>query len=145
MEARTQGAQDVSKGKAMFALAIGMLAFVAGLYLSGYLTLLLLQLDAAPKWHTYLDYWRVLDLPQARPHAGKIKWAGYLGFGAPAAAWVAPLVLILKPPSKSLHGEARFATAGDLAQARPVQARRQRHRRRQARRQAGAACRVSSS
>ena len=115
VEAQGQGAQDVSKGKAMFALAIGMLAFVAGLYLSGYLTLLLLQLDAAPKWHTYLDYWRVLDLPQARPHAGKIKWAGYLGFGVPAAAWVATLVLILKPSSKTLHGEARFATAGDLA------------------------------
>src|SRR3546814_564496 len=41
--------------------------------------------------------------------------AGYLGFGLPLLAGALLLVLILKPSKKSLHGNARFANAGDLA------------------------------
>src|SRR3546814_9635850 len=41
--------------------------------------------------------------------------AGYLGVGLPLLAGALLLVLILKPSKKSLHGNARFANAGDLA------------------------------
>lgn len=88
----------------------------SGLYLSGYLTLLLLKLDTGLlKWNTYLVYFNSLDVAPVAAHAGKIKWGGYLGFGVPAAAWLALTVLVLKPKDKSLHGQARFASRGDLA------------------------------
>ena len=84
MEARTQGAQEVSKGKAMFALAIGMLAFVAGLYLSGYLALLLLQARyRLLKWNTTWTTGRRSTCPQVQPSCRQDQVAGYLGFGVP--------------------------------------------------------------
>lgn len=89
---------------------------VVGAYLSGYIALQLLKLDpAALRWDTYLDYVKALDLPQVKPYAGRIKTAGYIGFGVPSLACLALLVLVLKPTRRSLHGDARFATAGDLA------------------------------
>ncbi|KRA20922.1 hypothetical protein ASE43_03435 [Lysobacter sp. Root983] len=103
------------KGKLIFALGLGLVALVAGLYLSGYLTLLLLKLDTGLlKWNTYTDYVRVLDLPQYKPYAGKIKASGYIGFGLPVVAYLAMAVLILKPKARSMHGDARFANGMDL-------------------------------
>ncbi len=60
---------------------------------------------------------------------GKIKWAGYVGFGLPLLVLlVAGLVLLLKKDKRSLHGDARFATGADLAKARHVQEDRPEHR-----------------
>nr|WP_283254781.1 type IV secretory system conjugative DNA transfer family protein [Luteimonas galliterrae] len=99
-----------------FVTAVTLLSLIAGLYLSGYLTLWLLKVDTGLlRWDTYLIYFRALDLPEVAPFAAKIKWGGYLGFGLPAAAWLALGVLTLRPREKSLHGEARFAGRGDLA------------------------------
>lgn len=103
------------KGKLIFALGLGLVALVAGLYLSGYLALLFLKLDTGLlKWSTYTDYVRVLDLPQYKPYAGKIKASGYIGFGLPGLAYLAMAVLILKPKARSMHGDARFANGMDL-------------------------------
>jgi type IV secretion system protein VirD4 len=106
----------VSKQKIYVVVAIALVALVAGMYLSGFLSLMFLGLDTGQlKWNTYLAYFKAIDLPQVRPYVGKIKVAGYLGFGVPLAAYLALLVLVLKPARKSMHGEARFARSGDLA------------------------------
>ncbi len=106
----------MNKNKLIFALLVTLLVLVAGVYLSGYLALMLLKLDTGLlKWDTYFGYLKALDLPQVRPYVGKIKVAGYLGFGIPLIAYFALLVLILRPTKKSMHGDARFASAGDLA------------------------------
>ncbi len=98
---------------AVLALAV---VLVAGIYLSGYLALLLLKLDSALlKWNTYLDYLKALDLAQVRPYVGKIKIAGLIGFGLPLLLWLALLFLLFKPARQSMHGDARFAHGGDLA------------------------------
>jgi len=87
---------------AIITLATLLLGFV----FSGYLTLLLLGLD------TKLFTWK----PQVAPFVGKIKWAGYLGFGLPLLVLlVTGLVLLLKKDKRSLHGDARFATGADLS------------------------------
>jgi type IV secretion system protein VirD4 len=102
--------------KFAFALAVGVAAFVSGIYLSGFLALLFLQLDAGQlTWLTYYEYQRALDLPEVRPYARTIRIAGYVGFGSPLLAYAALLVLILKPSRKPLHGNARFAGITDLA------------------------------
>lgn len=103
------------KGKLIFALVLGIAALAAGLYLSGYLSLLFLKIDTGLlKWSTFTDYVRVLDLPQYKQYAGKIKASGYIGFGLPGLAYLALLVLILKPKARSMHGDARFANGMDL-------------------------------
>ena len=92
------------------------LAMAGGLYLSGVLVPMLLKVQAATPWYeTWWSYFRVLDLPQVKPHAGKIKFATVVGFGLPLLAWLPLSVLIFKPRHKALHGDARFATAGDLS------------------------------
>ncbi|RZA36970.1 MAG: type IV secretory system conjugative DNA transfer family protein [Lysobacteraceae bacterium] len=92
-----------------------MVALLAGLYLSGYLALLLLKLDTGLlEWTTYPEYLRALDLAQVRPYAGRIKVAGLLGFGLPLLVWLGVLWLAYRPRAKSMHGDARFAHAGDL-------------------------------
>lgn len=102
--------------KPLFALAMLVLALAAGLYLSGRFTTMLLGLHAPPaSWHVYLDYWRMLDLPQVRPYATRIRAAGMLGFGLPLLGWATLLVALLRAPAKALHGDARFARASDLA------------------------------
>lgn len=98
------------------ALLLAAATAVAGAYLSGYLALQLLKLDPGLlRWDTYLDYAAALDLPQVRPYAGRIKAAGWVGFGLPSLAGLALLALVLKPSRASLHGDARFASPRDLA------------------------------
>ncbi len=106
----------MDRKKLVFASVALLALLLAGLYLSGYLALLLLKLDTGLlKWNTYLEYWKALDLPQVQRYAGTIKVAGYLGFGLPLLAWLGLLFLILRPAKQSMHGDARFAGGGDLA------------------------------
>ena len=98
---------------AIITLATLLLGFV----FSGYLTLLFLGLDTQLfTWNTYYQYVHAIGQPQVAPFVGKIKWAGYVGFGLPLLVLlVAGLVLLLKKDKRSLHGDARFATGADLA------------------------------
>ncbi len=104
------------KGKWAFALIVALLATGSTLYLSGLLTLKLLQLDIGLlRWDSYLGYLRAIDLPQVRPYAGRIRLAGVVGFTLPVLAGIALLVPVFRSPRKAIHGDARFATRNDLA------------------------------
>ena len=106
----------MSRNKTILVVATGLAVLLAGLYLSGYLALIFLKLDTGLlKWNTYPAYLKALDLPQVQPYSGKLKVAGYVGFGLPLLAYLALLVLVLKPAKKAMHGDARFANAGDLS------------------------------
>lgn len=106
----------MKEAKLAFAAVAALIALVAGLYLSGYVTLALLRLDAGLlQWNTYLGYLQALDLPRYQPHADRIRWGGYIGFGIPGLAYLGLVVLMLRPRKRSLHGNARFATPADLA------------------------------
>jgi len=106
----------LNKNKLIFALAVAIVTAVAGLYFSGYVTQMLLkQNNGSLAWSTYPGYMKVINLPQWKPYVGKIKAGGFIGFGLPAAAYLALLVLMLKPKQKTLHGDARFANSGDLS------------------------------
>jgi type IV secretion system protein VirD4 len=89
---------------------------IAGEYFSGFLNLLFLKLDQGQLgWETYWHYLRALDMPQVQAYAGRIKAAGYIGFGLPAALWLAMLYFVARKKKPSLHGDARFARAADLS------------------------------
>ncbi|WP_299342409.1 type IV secretory system conjugative DNA transfer family protein [uncultured Pseudoxanthomonas sp.] len=105
----------MERKKGVFLSVMGLLALVAGIYLSGYATQWLLGLDVSLRWDTYLRYLRALDQPQVAPYATKIKTGGALGFGVPLLAWLAMAIPLLRSPRAALHGDARFARAGDLA------------------------------
>lgn len=115
---RRNVSQQNTKAKLIFLGALLLAALVAGLYLSGYILLMRLKLPQSPPlaWDTWLGYWKVIDLPQVAPYVKKIKTSGMFGFGLPLVTWLALLILALKPKPKSLHGDARFATGGDLSE-----------------------------
>lgn len=93
-----------------------LLAVAAGVYLSGMLVPMLLKVQTSTPWYeTWWSYYKAIDLPQVRPYVGKIKLATAIGFGLPALALLPLTVLAFKTRHKPLHGDARFATAGDLA------------------------------
>lgn len=98
------------------ALVLAVLALLGGLYLSGYLALVFLGLDAGQiTLGTYLDYLRHLEHPRVQPYAWRIKTAGAAGFGLLLMAWAALVVMIYKLRSDgNLHGRARFAGLVDL-------------------------------
>ena len=104
-----------SRTRTGLALASAAAAGVAGLYLAGWLALALLQVDAPLRWDTWWGYARVLDLPQLAPHAGRVRLAGWVGFGLPALVALVPVFLLLRPRKQALHGDARFARGGELA------------------------------
>ena len=106
----------MSNRKIIAAVVVVALTAVAGYFLSGYMVLLLLKLDTRLfGLGTYYEYAHAIGLPQVAPYVGKIKWAGYLGFGLPGLLCLLTLVLMFKPRKQALHGDARFAGAGDLA------------------------------
>lgn len=97
------------------ALALAVVALLAGEYFAGLLTLWFLGLSQVPLgFMTYISYVRALDNPQVLPYVWKIKTAGVIGFLVPIALWVASLFFILKKKKQAIHGDARFANAGDL-------------------------------
>ena len=105
--------------KFLFLFALLLLASAAGLWLSGFMTLTLLGLDTGQAgFGLYLDYLRTIDNPQVAPFAPKIKVAGLIGFGFPGLLWLCAAVLLLKPKAKALHGDAKFASGGELARPR---------------------------
>lgn len=102
--------------KTIATVAATLLTVAAGYFLSGYITLLLLKLDTGLYGvKTYYEYFAALDLPQLQPYVKKIKLAGFLGFGLPLMAYLPALAVIFREEKRSLHGDARFANAGDLA------------------------------
>lgn len=106
----------MSNRKIVAAGVVVALTAVVGYFLSGYLVLLLLKLDTRLfGLGTYYEYVHAIGLPQVAPFVGKIKWAGYLGFGLPGLLCLLTLVLMFKPRKQALHGDARFAGAADLA------------------------------
>lgn len=106
----------MSRLKLATMVVVSVSAVVAGMGLSGYFTLLLLRLDASQfGWDTYYRYVSVIDHPRVVPFAPRIKWAGYLGFGLPLCGALAVAWQAIRPRERSLHGNARFATASELA------------------------------
>ncbi|NYF19838.1 type IV secretion system protein VirD4 [Xanthomonas sp. JAI131] len=106
----------MSNRKIVAAVVVVALTAVVGYFLSGYLVLLLLKLDTRLfGLGTYYEYVHAIGLPQVAPFVGKIKWAGYLGFGLPGLLCLLTLVVMFKPRKQALHGDARFAGAADLA------------------------------
>ncbi|QDE41486.1 type IV secretory system conjugative DNA transfer family protein [Luteibacter pinisoli] len=102
-------------GKVAATLVACTAAGVAALYGSGYLTLMLLGVDAAPSWDTWWRYTEVLGQPAWKPHAWRIYAGGALGIGVPALLLLGALFVTFRSTKKTLYGDARFATANDLA------------------------------
>lgn len=103
------------KAKLALAVVAGFIVLAAGTYLSGFLTLTLLKLDAGLlSWDTYPKYLNALSLPQYQPYASKIKVGGYIGYGLPVFCYLGLIAVILRPAKKSTHGDARFAGVFDL-------------------------------
>ena len=106
----------MARKKALFACVLLLLALGTGLWLSGFFSLLLLGLDTGQaSWTLYPQYLQQLDSAAVAPHRDAITAAGALGFGLPGLLWLGFAVLMLKSKAKALHGDARFATSGDLA------------------------------
>ncbi|MGY0505110.1 type IV secretory system conjugative DNA transfer family protein [Luteimonas sp. e5] len=98
-----------------FVLLVLLLAVAFGAYFSGLLVKMLLGVEIPVGLKTWWSYYAAIDTPRMQPYVGKVKIAGAIGFGVPLLLWLVMLVLALKPQRKSLHGDARFATAGDVA------------------------------
>lgn len=109
----------MSKAKGLLAATLLVPTLLAGLYLAGLLLLLLLfGLRHVPlAWDTYGSYVNVMATPDFVPYAGKIKLAGYVGFGLPLLTYLAVLYALFKPRQQALHGNARFAAHADMVKA----------------------------
>ena len=60
-------------------------------------------------------YWQHLDSARVAPYVSDIKWGTSLGFGVPFASWCGMAVLGFRPHKQSTHGDARFASAAEIA------------------------------
>jgi type IV secretion system protein VirD4 len=103
------------RNKAIAAFLALLLALSAGVYASGWLVLALLHLPAPLDPATYGRYLAAASRPEVRPYMAQIKLAGVAGFGLPVAAWAGLLYCMFRTRARSTHGDARFATRGDLA------------------------------
>ncbi|UGB47069.1 type IV secretory system conjugative DNA transfer family protein [Frateuria edaphi] len=103
------------RNKAIAAFLALLLALSAGVYASGWLVLALLHLQAPLDPATYGRYLAAASRPEVRPYMAQIKLAGVAGFGLPVAAWAGLLYCMFRTRARSTHGDARFATRGDLA------------------------------
>ncbi|WP_266168361.1 type IV secretory system conjugative DNA transfer family protein [Dyella subtropica] len=105
----------MSKSKWYWAGGLALAALAIGEYFSGWLVLVFLKLGVHDLgFGTYWSYLRALDLPQVQPYTGRIKAAGIIGFGLPLMAWLIALYFLMRRKKQSMHGDARFANAGDL-------------------------------
>ncbi|HUA79274.1 MAG TPA: type IV secretory system conjugative DNA transfer family protein, partial [Dyella sp.] len=107
--------------KAGMLTALLILALVGGEYLAGWLLIFWLHIPVQLGLGTYWEYFQAINLPQLVPYAGKIKIAGYLGFGVPLLVWLMLLVLMFRPQKKAFYGDARFATRRDASKAKLLQ------------------------
>ena len=108
----------MGKSKGVWVVLVVVLAAVLGFVLSGWLTLKLLGLGDQPlRWNTYYTYVAALELPEVARYAGRIRTAGILGFTAAALLCLGVIYLMLRDRQANLHGDARFASAADLASA----------------------------
>ena len=105
----------MQKHRGYWAIGLLVVALVAGNFLAGSFTLTFIGMKNVPlSWDTFFNYARALDLPQVQPYVWKIKAAGIAGFMVPLLFWCVALYFILKTKKQSMHGDARFATSGDL-------------------------------
>ena len=107
----------MSKTKWFWAAGLLLAALVGGAFFSGWLVRLLLRVDVAVSWNTYYQYVAALGLPDYQAYAGRIKVAGYVGFGIPVVLWMVVFYFIARTHKPSMHGDARFAHGGDLRKA----------------------------
>lgn len=108
----------MSKGLKWGMAALVIAATLAsGVYLSGWLTALTLKQGAGSvDFTTYQKYVGAMRSdPRWRPYATRIKVSGWIGFGLPGLVGATMLMLVVRPRKRSIHGDARFATSGDLA------------------------------
>lgn len=99
-----------TRTRASVAMVSLLLAIVAGAYLSGWLTYLLLQVNGPLTALTYWNYHQALELPAYQPFALRIHLAGGIGFGVFTLAWLGALYFLFRPKKRSTHGDAHFAT-----------------------------------
>jgi type IV secretion system protein VirD4 len=105
----------MSRGKAIFAGMLLIVAVVCGFFCASWLVVWMLGLGSAPvAWNTWWQYFRAIDLPQLAPYANKTRIAGGIGFGLPLLAWLVALIPLFKSRPESLHGDAGFAGLADL-------------------------------
>jgi hypothetical protein len=97
--------------KSLTLSAAFLLALAAGIFLAGWLTLLLLGLhgDVSLDWGTFGQYWRARDLPQFAPYATRIMIVGGVGLGMPLLIWAGLLALLLKRSFQQRRDAARWA------------------------------------
>ncbi|MGL4766834.1 MAG: type IV secretory system conjugative DNA transfer family protein [Formosimonas sp.] len=99
-----------------FWMVVLIAALVGGCYLSGYILLLWLKLpQGALELKTYFKYVTEMDTARVAPFAKQIKLSGMAGFGVPLLVWLLGVFAAFRTAPESIHGDARFATAGDLA------------------------------
>ncbi len=97
---------------------ITVLMLLAGLYLSGRVTLWMINVPQDQMyWNIYFNYLKALydQNPAIMEAARHIKISGLIGFALPVVLYVFGLVILLRPSKKALHGDARFASNSDLA------------------------------
>lgn len=102
------------------AIAVVLLAAVAGTYLSGLLTLALLfgiHGPAMPHLATFWEYRLAIAHPDFAPYAHGIGAAGLTGYGLPMVVAAVLVHRILRPRPRALHGNARFARLTEVLRA----------------------------
>ena len=104
------------RNKSLFLVGMLVIAGISGLWLSSFFALMFMGLDTRlASFMLYIDYLQHLQSPEYAPFVGKIKAGGLLGFGLSGLVWLAMAALVLKPRAKALHGDAKFASGGELA------------------------------
>ncbi|TLX20867.1 type IV secretory system conjugative DNA transfer family protein [Thermomonas fusca] len=105
----------MNAAKVVFLLVLLVAALLAGAYLSGLFVGLLIGVDVPLGPKVWWSYWQAMDTARMQPYVTKVKVAGALGFGSTMVVWLGFLVLAFKRQQKSAHGEARFASRGEVA------------------------------
>jgi Type IV secretory pathway, VirD4 components len=103
--------------KLMILFAATVVLAVAGDYLAGYLLRIMLGLEdkVALTARMFPRYVAGMHLPAMAPHRWKVAVAGFIGGGAALSGLVMLLAGLFRPRPEAMHGDARFATRGELA------------------------------